>query len=539
MSFNRITKRILAFAGAAALSLSAIPMAHSVYREDTSYTGVADWALREVTAMDHLALIPEELQYADLSTELTREQMCSIAVSTWEQVMGQEVPVPFFAPFDDTDSEAVAKAHWLGIVQGDGNGTFRPDDTLTRLEFICFVGRYLEATDLVLTEDSYADLASYTDAASLPDWAVNAARLSVGLDIVRGSGTTLDTARTTSGQEALAMFYRARNASMEYNPVEDFVDLSPWAAESILRMDQLGLIPESVKANAMTGPITRGELCKMVMSTYKMLMGLSDGDLGIPEDVFSDTDDVDILNAYALGIINGRGNGTFDPDSPISRQDFFTICANFLRAIDYFYIDDIERDLAKFPDGNQVAGYAQHPTKVMLAIGAVQGDDTGALNPNQAIVSQEAVVIFQRIVNFYADWTETYEDPEPYEGVAVARKAMEYEGYEYTYGGTRPSTGFDCSGFVYYVYKQFGYDLKPGAKNQWSMLDRKVSKSELLPGDLVFFSDNGKFSGIFHVGIYIGDGEIIHASSGSDRVKISDLSSSWYTRNYYGAKRVL
>jgi len=531
-------KRLLALASAAVITLSTIPAVHAVYREETSYEGVADWALLEVTAMDRLGLIPEELMYADMNTEITRREMCAIAVSTWEKVTGTEADVPFFAPFDDTDDEFVAKAHSLGIVKGDGNGVFRPEDSLTRAEFFTFVGRYLQASGMELTAESYSDLASYSDAASLPMWAREPASLTVGLQIVQGSGTSLDWQRTTTRQEALAMFYRAHNASIGHVPAQEFTGMSGWAEQSILRMDQLGLIPETVKAAPMDGTITRGDLCSMVMRSYYLLTGTTEDDLGEPEDVFTDTDDVDVLNAYALGIVSGRGAGRFDPDSPITRQDFFTISCNFLEAVDYWYVDDIIRDLSVHPDGSKVASYAKQPTAVMLAIGAVQGDEAGRLNPEQEIVSQEAIAIFHRIINFYADWTETCEEPEPYLGELVAELGLSKVGCRYVSGGHGPSK-FDCSGLVYYVYKQFGYNLEPGARNQWSLLSKSVKKADLLPGDLLFFSDNGKASGIFHVGIYIGDGEFVHAANSRKGVIVTDIDDAWYANRYLGAKRAI
>ena len=554
-------KRLLALASAAAITLGTIPAVQGVYREDTTYEGVADWALLEVTAMDRLGLIPEELQYADLSREITRQEMCAIAVATCEQVTGSEVPIPEEIPFFDTDDEMVAKAYALGIARGDGNGSFRPDDSLTRAEFFCFVSRYLEASGMMLPMESYSDLNGFTDAAHLPDWAWDSTRLTVGLEIVKGSGSTLDFARSTSGQEALAMFYRAHNASIDFIPAEAFTDLAPWAEASVLRMEQLGLIPDSVKEQRMSGTISRADLCRIAMRSYKMLTWQTDEELGEPEQVFTDTDDVDVLNAYALEIISGRGNGIFDPDSPITRQDFFTVCANFLRALDCWSVDEMSYDLSCFRDADQLAAYAVRPTQVLAAIGAVNGDDTGALNPNREIVSQEAVVIFNRIINFYADWdpesmvpempgesvepevpeeTEPEEptEPEVYLGETVAEFALQFEGCRYVYGSHGPNK-FDCSGLVYYVYKQFGYDLQPGARNQWSTLGSKIKKDDLKPGDLLFFSKNGKASGIFHVGIYIGDGQFIHAANKNKGVIITDIDQAWYAKRYLGAKRAV
>jgi cell wall-associated NlpC family hydrolase len=116
--------------------------------------------------------------------------------------------------------------------------------------------------------------------------------------------------------------------------------------------------------------------------------------------------------------------------------------------------------------------------------------------------------------------------------------ALQYVGYSYVYGGASPSRGFDCSGLVKYVYGQHGYDLTRSASSQYAQDGVSISKSELLPGDLVFFSSNGGYS-VTHVGIYIGNRQFVHASSPKIGVVVSSLDSDFYTKAWYGAKRVL
>ena len=113
--------------------------------------------------------------------------------------------------------------------------------------------------------------------------------------------------------------------------------------------------------------------------------------------------------------------------------------------------------------------------------------------------------------------------------------AKQYQGVPYVWGGTSPS-GFDCSGLVYYVFRQHGIYLNRTAATQYEH-GVFVSKSNLQPGDLVFFQNTYK-AGISHVGIYIGDGKFIHASS-SQGVTISALSNSYWASHYYGARRIL
>jgi cell wall-associated NlpC family hydrolase len=101
----------------------------------------------------------------------------------------------------------------------------------------------------------------------------------------------------------------------------------------------------------------------------------------------------------------------------------------------------------------------------------------------------------------------------------------------YVWGGASPSTGFDCSGFVMYVFAQIGVSLPHHAASQYNY-GVPVSRDQLAPGDLVFFD------GLGHVGIYIGNGQFIHAPHTGDVVKISSLYEDWYSATYYGARRL-
>lgn len=119
----------------------------------------------------------------------------------------------------------------------------------------------------------------------------------------------------------------------------------------------------------------------------------------------------------------------------------------------------------------------------------------------------------------------------------VIAYAKNYLGVRYVYGGSSPK-GFDCSGFTVYVFKHFGISLSRTATGQYQY-GSSVSKSELKPGDLVFFKNSGSSKAIGHVGIYVGGGSFIHASSPGDVVKITSLSESYYVKNYVGARRIL
>jgi cell wall-associated NlpC family hydrolase len=118
--------------------------------------------------------------------------------------------------------------------------------------------------------------------------------------------------------------------------------------------------------------------------------------------------------------------------------------------------------------------------------------------------------------------------PSRYGGVVGI--AMQYLGVPYVWGGASPA-GFDCSGFVMFVYAQLGVSLPHHAASQFNY-GTPVSIDQLEPGDLVFFD------GLGHEGIYIGGGQFIHAPHTGDVVKISSLSDSWYAATFVGARRL-
>lgn len=130
----------------------------------------------------------------------------------------------------------------------------------------------------------------------------------------------------------------------------------------------------------------------------------------------------------------------------------------------------------------------------------------------------------------------TVAPPESFDGELAERivnYALQFKGYPYVYATEGPNS-FDCSGLTWYVYKQFGYSLYRSSRDQVNN-GVAVTKAELQLGDLVFFSKNGSYP--THVGLYIGNGEFIHASTAQTGVKIDSLYSSYYDSDYYFAAR--
>ncbi|MEI2414655.1 C40 family peptidase [Orrella sp. JC864] len=110
-------------------------------------------------------------------------------------------------------------------------------------------------------------------------------------------------------------------------------------------------------------------------------------------------------------------------------------------------------------------------------------------------------------------------------------------GVRYAWGGDDPQRGFDCSGLVRFVYASIAAIDLPHRARQQRPLGRPVQRKHLQPGDLVFF--NTMRHPASHVGIYIGNGEFVHAPSRGARVRVDKLSNSYWAKRYTGARRYL
>ena len=115
--------------------------------------------------------------------------------------------------------------------------------------------------------------------------------------------------------------------------------------------------------------------------------------------------------------------------------------------------------------------------------------------------------------------------------------AAKFLGVPYLYGGSTPK-GFDCSGLVQYVFKNFGITVARTSAKQYSDSVTKINKSQLQPGDLIFFS--GDTPGrVGHVGIYVGNGQFIHAPRPGTNVCYERVENSYYVEHYIGCGRLI
>lgn len=120
------------------------------------------------------------------------------------------------------------------------------------------------------------------------------------------------------------------------------------------------------------------------------------------------------------------------------------------------------------------------------------------------------------------------------QGAQIVATGKKYLGVPYVFGGTTPS-GFDCSGFLQYVFKQHGFNIPRLADEQYK-LGKAAQTAQLEPGDLVFFSTYEP--GASHCGIYVGDGNFMHASS-SKGIRVDSLSNDYWRPRYLGGRKII
>ena len=117
-------------------------------------------------------------------------------------------------------------------------------------------------------------------------------------------------------------------------------------------------------------------------------------------------------------------------------------------------------------------------------------------------------------------------------GQTIAEYAKIFEGCNYSYGGASPATGFDCSGFVSYVINHCGNGWNVGRQTANGLLNNctRVSKNNAKPGDLIFFQGTYDTSGASHVGIYVGDGMMIHCGN---PIQYTSINTSYWQSHFY------
>lgn len=326
--------------------------------------------------------------------------------------------------------------------------------------------------------------------------------------------------------------------------------------------------------------VTREEMAKMLVSTLtasEVVFNIADGADTSYVDDFADGDDVSswamsaVNTALNYGLMTGVTDNTLEPLSATSREQAivsvnrsystFSSSAYSVKSVESLPEIILPENGAeittesfdvKWTEADNAVSYhviiKDSSAKAVL----LKDVDTNSITVNSSALSKgdysiivggvlpDGSEVYSVPVDFTYAYAEASSSDELYTSSnptiqSILDTAASYLGTPYVWGGTSPS-GFDCSGFVQYVYSQNGYSLTRTTYTQWDNDGTYVKKSDLRPGDLVYFGSGGSPT---HVGIYVGDGMMIHSPSTGDVVKYSTIDSGYYNNCYMGAKRIV
>ena len=406
-----------------------------------SVAGYSSWFAADFTEMNTLGLIPDSFAGYDLKKNITRGEMCRLAVHAFEKITKDSIEPSRTDYFSDTSDVIILKAYEHGIVSGYPDGTFRPDQPLTRQEFFQIIQNFCNAAAF-RPSASDVDMSKFIDYGSVSSWATDAAKICYKCGYVYGtstaSGSVLNPTSYTSRQEAMAMFLRSYKGVNEY---------------------YYGLVLSAkVQADDYEDDVT--------VSDYSDTLYVNTELLNVRDSWSSSSTNVGTLESGDKVTVTGK-------------------CSNGWYRINY--------------NGN-----------IAYVHGRYLRDSAGNAEQTPEVTGSGKAV---EIANF----------------------VMQFVGYPYVYAGASPSTGFDCSGLMYYCLGQFGYSMNRVADDQMNQ-GTAIARDDLQVGDLVFF---GYGSYADHVGMYIGGGNFVHASTPSSGVRVDSLDQTYYVNKYVGARRII
>ena len=324
--------------------------------------------------------------------------------------------------------------------------------------------------------------------------------------------------------------------------------------------------------------VTREEMAKMLVSTLTASEApfyLSDGSDSAVIDAFddgykvSDWAKTSVITTLNYSLMNGVTDETFAPTGATTREqaiasinrsyETFRESDSYILALPEIILptDDAEIEegafdiawtstpgaakyvyIIKDANGTPVERYETYDTSATVDSKKLQGGKYYSLIVGAIL--DDGSECYSVPVDFkYKAFQRTTATEQAYlagnsTAQALLDTAAKYLGVPYVWGGTTPS-GFDCSGFVQYVCRENGISIARVADDQLHSSGTYVTKNELQPGDLVFFG-SGDYA--THVGMYVGDGMMIHAPSTGKNIMYTSIESDYYTSRYIGAKRV-
>ena len=439
---------------------------------------LSSWAEPFYRSASGAGLVSYSIVTNNMKGGITREEFCELTIKLYKRLSNEELPVPENLPFTDTNNIAVAQAYNYGIVNGTSDTTFTPDRLVTRQEMAKILVSTLTASEVSLniaeeTDDTY--LSSFTDSDDVSAWARSPISTVLSYGIMTGlTDDTIAPTLTSTREQAIVSINRA------YSAFESSADIAVNDLP-VISLPNAGAVID-------TDSITISWSYGGNASLYHVIIKDSDAKAVLLKDVAGNSITVSAANisrgnySVIVGAILADGSETFS--LPVD----FT----------YNY---------KKPDPTPA------PTVAPTPVPTAAPTPAPAKKPAQPAPSSS--------------------DPKIN---SILSMADSFIGTPYLWGGTTPD-GFDCSGFVQYVYSHNGYNITRTTYTQWDNDGVFVDKSDMKPGDLIYFgTEYGQPS---HVGMYVGNGTMIHAPHTGDVIKYVTIESGYYNNCFMGAKRII
>jgi len=313
---------------------------------------------------------------------------------------------------------------------------------------------------------------------------------------------------------------------------------SSWAKAEIDEAIAAELLPVDLQSEYRSN-ITREEFSAVAVSLFEALSGQKTAVHG--ENPFTDTENVQVRIANELGIVKGVSPDKFAPNNEITRQEISVMLYRTLKAAKpkYDYTGPENHD---FADNAKISSWAKNAVCYLYGIEVINGAGDNRFNPLDNTTREEAYILAGRmhenVLAAKGSLVVTRGGISRGDGstqLQLAKLIAAEMGKPYQWGGIGPDS-YDCSGLTSSIYGKLGITLPRISRDQ-ATVGTYVAKEDLAYGDLVFFARDGQ--NINHVGIYVGNGEFVHAPQTGDVVKKTTLVFGYYQRSYYTARRVL
>lgn len=464
-------------------------IAATVHAED-----ISEWAYPEYSNAVSSGVITYDVITKNLKEAITREEFCELSVALYEKLSGDTAKAPVVSPFSDSDNPAVSSAYFYGLVSGTSDDTFEPNRFVTRQEMAKILENVLNVSEMNYSPDN-SKLPLFNDVSEISDWAMSSVSVVTRYSIMGGSDGSFDPSGNTTREQAIISVYRTY--------------------EAFAKGEEKNY---SIKASSPVDGqvITNGE-CRISVS----LIANAKKYFIIIKDENGDTVKSMTISSPSAFTINKSTlpygeNYSLTVGAAVGNTEFFSTPISF---------DFKEPEITEAP----VIITSGTDEKQQLTENTVINNEEAVLTPAVKSDSAENTVSADNEEIGYDDEITTEK------AKAILAEAEKYIGIPYVYGGTTPE-GFDCSGFVQYVFAKFDISLKRVSRDQYAYCGTKVEKKDLQPGDLVFFGTDGV---VGHVGIYAGNGKMIHSPSTGKSICYTSIETSYYKSHYIGAKRVL